>query len=290
MEDVEDVVFYGKNGQECEDFIRAVRKAGFHAKKIRDDAWMADFASTCLTGRALRYYESLSPDVQGDWRLLRQALLKEYPPAEPDASSAQAGVSSHSQAPTPASAAPPPPSQNRRGRIKVRGTDGSDFGYLGYGAAATTSNLGAGFSQIEALSISYVPVGQSFEIEIEQVAGTRQVLGLCWYSSPQSNVLGSGDYAAVAALDCNGTGRSSSMTWSGPKHTSVWSVGPGNALVAQWKDGSQPSILEYMIYTSLAYKARAVDTVLDAAKFCKNHSGSSWSPASIFIEPLSSVA
>ncbi|KAG8941871.1 hypothetical protein FRC04_004048 [Tulasnella sp. 424] len=93
MEDVEDIVFYGKNGQECEDFIRAVRKAGFHAKKIRDDAWMADFASTCLTGRALRYYESLSPDVQGDWRLLRQALLKEYPPAEPDASSAQAGVS-----------------------------------------------------------------------------------------------------------------------------------------------------------------------------------------------------
>lgn len=90
---MKDIVFYDKSGQECEDFIRAVRKAGFHAKKIRDDAWMADFASTCLTGRALRYYESLSPEVQGDWRLLRQALLKEYPPTEPDNNNAQTGVS-----------------------------------------------------------------------------------------------------------------------------------------------------------------------------------------------------
>ncbi|KAG8921691.1 hypothetical protein FRC01_000117 [Tulasnella sp. 417] len=186
----QDIVFYGNSGQECEDFIRAVRKAGFQAQKIRDDAWMADYASTCLAGRALRYYETLSPDVQGDWRLLRQALLKEYPPVDSDITGAQTGgsrygslelldpkdpkrmiidafgFSSNFQAPTPAAAAPAPP-QTKRGRIKVKGRDGSDFGYVGFGATATNSALGAGFTQAKALSISYTPVSQPFEINIE---------------------------------------------------------------------------------------------------------------------------
>ncbi|KAG9027581.1 hypothetical protein FS837_004222, partial [Tulasnella sp. UAMH 9824] len=151
---------------------------------------MADFASTCLTGRALRYFENLSPEVQGDWRLLRQALLKEYPIAEADDSTVQTGtrgmnrsrptivviptedqryfldLSSNPQAPTPAAAAPAPP-QNKRGRIKVKGTDGSDFGYLGFGTAETTASIGAGFTQNKALSISYAPASQPFEINIE---------------------------------------------------------------------------------------------------------------------------
>lgn len=76
---LEDISFYGREGEPCEGFIRAVRKAAFAAGMIRDDAWMADFASTCLDGPALRYYESLSPDIQSDWRLLRQALLARYP-------------------------------------------------------------------------------------------------------------------------------------------------------------------------------------------------------------------
>lgn len=284
MEDVEDIVFYGKSGQECEDFIRAVRKAGFQAKKIRDDAWMADFASTCLTGRALRFYESLSPEIQGDWRLLRQALLQEYPPTEPDNSNVQVGGSSHCQAPTPAAAAPPP-SQNQRGRIRVRGADGSDFEYLGYGVTSTKSSVGAGFSQTEALIIRYVPVGQSFEIDLEQVAGKRQVLGLYWGSSPTSDMLAPNDYAAVTAFDCDGSGRSSNLRWSGPTQTSVWSVGPDDALVAHWKHGSLLSSLKYMISTQTVTgsKARAIDAVVDANAFL------SWKPASLFIEPLSSV-
>lgn len=45
---------------------------------------MADLASTCLSGKALRFYESLEQSVQEDWALLRQALLEEYSNPEGD--------------------------------------------------------------------------------------------------------------------------------------------------------------------------------------------------------------
>ncbi|KIO18290.1 hypothetical protein M407DRAFT_246514, partial [Tulasnella calospora MUT 4182] len=78
----EKILFYGREGEACEGFIRAVREVAFAAGRIRDDAWMADFASTCLDGSALRYYENLGSDIQSDWRLLRQALLTRYPPPD----------------------------------------------------------------------------------------------------------------------------------------------------------------------------------------------------------------
>ena len=41
---------------------------------------MADFASTCLDGAAIRWFMEREPDVQGDWVLLGKALLQQYPP------------------------------------------------------------------------------------------------------------------------------------------------------------------------------------------------------------------
>lgn len=46
--------------------------------KQRDDQWMADYASICLDGGALAWYENLDDVVRGDWKLLRQALLSRY--------------------------------------------------------------------------------------------------------------------------------------------------------------------------------------------------------------------
>lgn len=87
----EDIAFRGWNGRECEDFIQAIHKAAYAAGKLRDDPWMADLAVPCLSGRALRYYDGLEPDVKGNWSLLRSALLARYPPPDEEEEQVQAG-------------------------------------------------------------------------------------------------------------------------------------------------------------------------------------------------------
>lgn len=56
-------------------------QGGFKAGKLRDNDWIVDFASTCFSGPALRWFESLDTQVQEDWKLLREpeALLLKYP-------------------------------------------------------------------------------------------------------------------------------------------------------------------------------------------------------------------
>lgn len=39
---------------------------------------MAGLASSCLQGDALLWHAELDPEVQHDWRLLQQALIKQY--------------------------------------------------------------------------------------------------------------------------------------------------------------------------------------------------------------------
>lgn len=73
------VKFYDRSGEECESFIREVRKVAFREGKSRDTNWMADFASTCFFGQALRWYEALDLSVRCDWEGLKRALLEKYP-------------------------------------------------------------------------------------------------------------------------------------------------------------------------------------------------------------------
>ncbi|KAG8922449.1 hypothetical protein FRC00_007436, partial [Tulasnella sp. 408] len=62
----EDIVFDGTGG--VDRFIRAVRKAAFNYGKHDDDAWCATFASTCLEGAALDFYEELGDHTRNSWR------------------------------------------------------------------------------------------------------------------------------------------------------------------------------------------------------------------------------
>ncbi|KIO28583.1 hypothetical protein M407DRAFT_22317 [Tulasnella calospora MUT 4182] len=161
-----DVVFLGRDGQECEEFIRAIHKAAYAAEKIRDDAWMADLALPCFSGRALRYYESLEPEVKCDWSLLRKALLARYPPLDGDEDEIQPGGSSMPQVLN--STGPHVLRRNARiGRIKVIGSNSSDFGYLGDGKTFYSTGIGAGASPAEAISVCYVPASKLCEIEIQ---------------------------------------------------------------------------------------------------------------------------
>lgn len=94
----DDIIFAGDSGsgKEVEDFVQAVRKQAFDRGKQNDNQWTAQFASTCFTGSALRWYEDLPSTVQADWKFLRPALLGRYP----------AGGPSNATIPTPAAAPP----------------------------------------------------------------------------------------------------------------------------------------------------------------------------------------
>lgn len=85
--------FEGTDSEECEEFIFALKKHIFEQGKDQDDAWVARYASTLMAGHALRWYEELEDDVQGSWKRLKQALLKDFPSAKPSEPSPIVSVS-----------------------------------------------------------------------------------------------------------------------------------------------------------------------------------------------------
>ncbi|KIO30386.1 hypothetical protein M407DRAFT_20459, partial [Tulasnella calospora MUT 4182] len=72
--------FCGPGAKECEEFVAGVIKQAYEQGKPRDDAWIADFAATCLAKDALRWWIGQDKEVQGSWELLRRALLSRYRP------------------------------------------------------------------------------------------------------------------------------------------------------------------------------------------------------------------
>ena len=75
----DDPLFDGISGVKCESFIQLVRRRAFSEGKSKDDEWMAQYAGMCFDGSALRWYESLDEEVQDSWKLLRAAILKQWP-------------------------------------------------------------------------------------------------------------------------------------------------------------------------------------------------------------------
>ncbi|KAG9038024.1 hypothetical protein FS837_001325 [Tulasnella sp. UAMH 9824] len=99
-----DMVFEGIDGAEAETFIRSVQRTSRAQGRTRDNEWITDLVSTCMAGEALRWYVELDEDTQNDWKLLRKAILRQYPsPTQPSAPS-----SSLPTIPIPAAAATPP--------------------------------------------------------------------------------------------------------------------------------------------------------------------------------------
>lgn len=72
--------FSGPGAKECERFVAAVIKHAYEQGKLRDDAWMADFAATCMAEDALRWWSGLDREIRGSWELLRQAMFSKYQP------------------------------------------------------------------------------------------------------------------------------------------------------------------------------------------------------------------
>lgn len=55
-----------------------MRERGWKEGKLRDPAWMADFASLHFSSEALKWHSFLSLDVRHDWYKLEMALVERW--------------------------------------------------------------------------------------------------------------------------------------------------------------------------------------------------------------------
>lgn len=74
-----DVVFEGTDGFEREYFIDGVQKQALLRGINEDDKFMAHFVTAHIGGIALRWYVNLDEETQNSWKLLREALMVQYP-------------------------------------------------------------------------------------------------------------------------------------------------------------------------------------------------------------------
>lgn len=105
--------FHGRSGEEAETFVHLVYDRALDAGKQRDNQWLADFVLACFKGGALRWFSSLDPTIQNDWRLLQEAIFKEYP------SDDVSGLPRTTPTPAASVASAYPGKPLRRGRVRV---------------------------------------------------------------------------------------------------------------------------------------------------------------------------
>ncbi|KAG8967566.1 hypothetical protein FRC05_001999 [Tulasnella sp. 425] len=147
-------LFHGRGGEEAEEFVHMIHERALDVGKQQDNEWIAAFVASSFVGDALRWYVSLDPGVQNDWKRLRQAILTQYPRGG-------AGIASFITIPTPAPAAlPAPPAPpmviRQRGRIRVVSAARSNPYYVskipdGAGFVILTENIS------EILQVEYNP-------------------------------------------------------------------------------------------------------------------------------------
>ena len=79
--DITKLAFYGRDANECEEFIASVRYFAFfdNTGRVIGDAWRLGLATSCLRGDALRWHASLDKTIRQDWDLFVEALLENYP-------------------------------------------------------------------------------------------------------------------------------------------------------------------------------------------------------------------
>lgn len=70
--------FSGKGGVTVDEFVKNVTTRANAEGRQLDNKWNVEFVVTRLSGPALKWYEGLDKNVQGDWTKLRKALEETY--------------------------------------------------------------------------------------------------------------------------------------------------------------------------------------------------------------------
>ncbi|KAG8960446.1 hypothetical protein FRC05_006842 [Tulasnella sp. 425] len=78
--DIQVFTFEGREEDNVQRFIQAIRQHAFTTGKLHDDVWMADLASTLLLGPAFEWHSKLAPNTRSNWTLLEKALTQSFDP------------------------------------------------------------------------------------------------------------------------------------------------------------------------------------------------------------------
>jgi len=263
MADVdEEFEFLGTGGDECERFIRFIRQRARAKGKLQDDTWIMELVFACLSGNALRWESTLSPDIRSSWSRFQRALLERYPadttsgirprtdsgsgwrsplaPAAPSPTPSGIPTPAAAPVPTPAAVLPPPKLADLKGRIRLV----SDNPFVRKFISRNLSDK-YGFvdcdERKDALIVQIKPSNEPREIEILNSPNNHRWLGAKTAKSSESPSKigpGSSQWAWVCSATQYGSGpivSSIDGAWGETKFA-MWNLGYDGTIQAFWKN------------------------------------------------------
>jgi len=223
----DDLIFRGANRDDdaCEEFIFTIRRWAFAKELSEDDGLVARYASVCIAGDALRFYETLDEDVQRNWKLLRQALLARYPAQDPTL-------------PAPAPASSHRIGDMRTGIIRVLVDGDSRKRYLSH----STNGHGSYYAK-EDISVALVlRFRRSSDLQPLRILNSCTWLGLIWKQPHARCGPANSSFAFPTCLGDAGSPLNC-QTGTGPSQWIIWKyIHPSKSLGAFWFEESEGKI------------------------------------------------
>ncbi|KAG8982340.1 hypothetical protein FRB90_006861, partial [Tulasnella sp. 427] len=233
-----ETVFYGRGAEEADEFVRNVRKWGFANNQLGNPKAMADFASTCFTGPALRWYETLDGGTQRDWDALRKAILDQYPHMDKLESPP---INESAFFPTPAAAAAPPlfvynstqsKSPNKlAGRLRFIAELQSSSGYISRMALSGLFEVTT--DPLNALHVEIDTSGTLQPVNLLNSYPEKPYLGVTWYDGVPDWSSVSQKNATLCATTQDTRYRTAPGHYQGPTQISIWTYS-GGELKPSW--------------------------------------------------------
>lgn len=280
-----EILFYGRNGEEAEEFVRAVRKWGFTNEKLANSKALADFASTCFTGAALRWYETLDESTKRDWDILRKAILLQYPHAK---SVEHSFIDQSPFVPTPA-AAPPlfvnasytgKPADILAGRLRFIAELPSSSGYIS--RTALNGLFEVTTDRSNALQIRIDTSRTMQPLQITNSYPEMPNLGITWYDGLPEWTAISDKNATLCATSRDLQNKSTPVYYRGPTQINVWAYSPDGELKPSWLGQDYgPQSLETATYIT----GKGVVFIPNFARF-SSAGRSGYSKGRLVLEPL----
>ncbi|KAG9043391.1 hypothetical protein FS837_009669 [Tulasnella sp. UAMH 9824] len=247
--------FRGDSWEECSAFIQGVRNAAWEEGKIRDQAWMADFASIHLSAKALAWYARLPRDVQEDWSKLQEALVAQW-----STSDDQAG---------PQNVPATPSAQSPRDEENLGWSDSGILKAIMEGSDSTyyvwRPTEDGDFSLTEDASHAArfrFHSGSSSKL-LEYVDGPwYSWLAIHWRQSSPNIGRGSINYADLSIVDSE-TMRSSRGN-EGPFQLAMCKVSQSSELTFTWRDGNTGAITYITFHSTILIKLQSPRNIYDS--------------------------
>ncbi|KAG9030613.1 hypothetical protein FS837_003225 [Tulasnella sp. UAMH 9824] len=221
--------FKGGSWKECGAFIQRVRAAAWKEGKLRDPAWMADFASLHFLDYALVWYFSLPLEVQQDWSQLQAALLGKWSPPSGD---------DFAEPPNGSAVADAPSEQldhMERAILKVVVAGKAEAHYVG--VLSDDKNLGLTGNAEKALRFHFNPHSDltHFELIVREktMLVARSSLG-----AEQTEFR----YAELTAVNCETL--KSPVSRGGPFQIAMFRIARSGEVTPLWRDGNTETSLK----------------------------------------------